>query len=186
MEAGRLATRANGGVGPPAGRIVPRELCTGQKKKVAFGVKRCRVVLFHCRSGGGFSMTNLTNDQVRAYLEVPLGVGVDAALVAIQRTANHENERAEKLLLLAANLTCISDEEMEAESASLTGLDRALLDALPSPPNSCPRCDGTRIEIVRIPDINSRVGFRQEARRCDHKPVQPIHDGKMAAAGRDQ
>jgi hypothetical protein len=82
-------------------------------------------------------MTNLTNDQVRAYLVTPPGAAVATALAAI--------EQAE----------------------------------------TCPRCDGTRIEIVRVPDINSRVGFRQEARRCDHKPVQPIHDGKMAAAGGD-
>ena len=49
----------------------------------------------------------------------------------------------------------------------------------------CTRCDGTGFEVLQLPDINSRCGYRQEARRCDHKPVQPIRDGKMLAAGRD-
>jgi hypothetical protein len=50
----------------------------------------------------------------------------------------------------------------------------------------CPRCEGMRYEIVRIPDINRRLGYRQVAIRCDHKPVTPIRDGKMAAAGKDE
>jgi hypothetical protein len=51
--------------------------------------------------------------------------------------------------------------------------------------SKCPRCDGTRIEIVRVPDMKSHVGFRQFAVRCDHKPVTPVHDGKLAATGKD-
>lgn len=51
--------------------------------------------------------------------------------------------------------------------------------------SDCKRCDGTGFEIVRLPAINIPCGYRQEAIRCDHKPVLPVHDGKMAAAGKD-
>ena len=51
--------------------------------------------------------------------------------------------------------------------------------------SKCPRCDGMRYEIIRVPDINRKCGYRQVAIRCDHKPVQPVHDGKLAATGKD-
>ena len=35
------------------------------------------------------------------------------------------------------------------------------------------------------PRYQSHVGFRQFAVRCDHKPVTPIRDGKLAATGKD-
>ena len=40
-------------------------------------------------------------------------------------------------------------------------------------------------EIIRVPDINREIGYRQVARLCDHKPITPVRDGKLAAAGKD-
>lgn len=39
-----------------------------------------------------------------------------------------------------------------------------------------------RYVILRIPDMGSKVGFRQTAKLCDHQPPPAIRDGKAAAA----
>jgi len=49
-------------------------------------------------------------------------------------------------------------------------------------PVKCPYCEGMRYEILRVPDMRYRYGFRQLARRCDHK-IEEGSDGKAAAAG---
>jgi hypothetical protein len=39
-----------------------------------------------------------------------------------------------------------------------------------------------RYVILRIPDMTSKVGFRQIAKLCDHREPPAIRDGKGAAA----
>jgi len=63
-----------------------------------------------------------------------------------------------------------------AVQTSLAAIERA---------ESCPRCEGYGIEIIELPDIKARYGFKRVARRCDHKPLSPVGDGKLAAAGKD-
>ena len=46
----------------------------------------------------------------------------------------------------------------------------------------CAYCDGTRVLILRIPDMTSKVGFRQTAKLCNHREPPAIRDGKGAAA----
>ena len=49
-------------------------------------------------------------------------------------------------------------------------------------PVKCPYCEGMRYVILRIPDMTSKVGFRQTAKMCDHREPPAIRDGKGAAA----
>jgi hypothetical protein len=64
----------------------------------------------------------------------------------------------------------------EAVQTALDAIERS---------ESCQRCQGTRVEILRVPDMSARYGFRQYARRCDHK-VEEVSDGKASAAGKDE
>ena len=55
------------------------------------------------------------------------------------------------------------------------------LQAIEKVRESCRRCEGMGVEIIEMPDPSARYGFKRVARRCDHKPLSPVVDGKLAA-----